>query len=622
MSEIIVDIGILKLNGETYKMVPPQNEQIPYEIEYVSGAPYHNPYSRNIPAEVSVNGFTWHLGGFKSRDGAVGTSEYGENTDGSSLLELLPGPKVNTITLNDSLTMEVNHIFNNTASIGPYVWVAAGRYIFRIDTSSNAVASKDLGVGVNAVQTFVGLDGNIYVVTDAATLSLWKLSAIVVGGPDTWTQTADVAGCRFAVGINRTFKITTAGVLSNCRAGLDIMVNSNWGDAVQIGSSSLTPQALVAYERTVLVGKTDGLFSVGEEGFGVPEIKRMGASTNNTHAMLIFDPFLMVPHARGLFRWAPGEAVPSGLETEKLNQSPVRGPICALATDSEWIYFFIQVGATLWLNRMRERRRNEQVSGTYVLDTWVQQTGLSGNCNWAHFVPGVPASSLPARLFWGVGKKVYYIDLGTGAGVSDTLDPLYRFTTTSGTRYSAKMNFDDRNPKDFRRIQVDVDNVDVNKYWSVAYSVDGGAWQTTDILGAAMSAVTNGLTTFYLPVTANGREIQLRFTFVNNSETSPPKLKYYEVSAVPKPTKVARIMVTLLLGAGFQTESGYESRTAIEQQNALQALLVSSVPVTAIGPWGEELVVVQDMALTSAVQEGNEPYSFLAKVTLQGRPSV
>lgn len=620
MSDVspLVEVGILRLNSETYKIVRAQQDQIGYEREYVNSPPWNE----GEPAEVSTNGFTWHLGGFKSRAGAVGTSEYGENSDGSSLLELLPGPKVNTVTLNDSLTMEVNHIFNNTANVGPYVWVAAGRYIFRIDTSSNVVLSKDLGVGVNCVQTFVGLDGFIFAVTDAATQSLWRMNAIVVGGPDTWAQSADVAGCRFAVGINRTFKITTAGVLSNCRAGLAIDVNANWGDAVQIGASTLTPQALVAYERTVMVGKSDGLFSVGEEGFGVPEIKRMGASTNNTHAMLIFDPFLMVPHARGLFRWAPGEAVPSGLETEKLNQSPVRGPICALATDSEWIYFFIQVGTTLWLNRMRERRRNEQVSGAYVLDTWVQQTGLTGNCNWAHFVPGTPASALPARLFWGVGKKVYYIDLGTGAGVSDTLDTLYRFTTTSGTRYTAKMNFDDRNPKDFRRIQVDVDNVDVNKYWSVAYSVDGGAYQTTDINGATMQAITNGLTTFYLPLTANGREIQLKFTFVNNSETSPPKLKYWEVFAVPQAIKLARTKLTLLLQEGFATEGGFEVRTALEQQDAIQTLLVSSVPVTASGPWGEEVVQVKDFKSQAGLQDGQTSYSFIAVITLQERASV
>lgn len=611
----IQDVGIMRLNGETYKIVRPDFQTVAYEREYANGAPWQS----GEPPEVSTNGFTWHLGGFKSRAGAVGTSEYGENTDGSWPLKLLPGPQVNELILDDSKTMTVQHITNTT----PDMYFICGRYIYRTDGTFVPVLSKDLGVGVNAVQGFINLDGKLYVATDAATRSLWRQDAVNVGGPDTWTQTTDAIGLRFAVGINRTFRITSAGVLSNCRAGLDIMVNANWGDAVQMGASTYIPQALETFERTVLVGKQDGLFSVGEEGFGVPEIKRMAASVNNTHAMRVFDPYLMVPHARGLFRWSPGEAVLIGLETETLNQSPVRGPIVALATDGKWVYYWIQNGTTIWLNRFRERERTEQVSSAYIHDTWVVQTGMTGDCLWGHFNAGIPYLGVPSRLWWGVGKRVYYINLGSAGGVTDYLDTAsYRFATTGGTRYTAKMNFDDRNTKDFRRVQMEVFNCTAAKYWSVAYAVDGGAFQTVDINGAAMECKSDGLFDFYLPSTAVGRELQLKFTWVSNSTTSPPELRYWEAFAVPQSKKLARTSVYLILQEGFQTDGGFEDRTALQQLDALQSLLVSPIPVQSSGPWGDEVVTVKDLRIQTTLQGGEGVDSFLAKLTMQERASV
>lgn len=609
--EQFTDVGILRLNGETYRLMRPENMQVAYQQEYVSAPPYEG----GEPAELVHEVFTWHQGGFKSRAGIVGTSEYGENTDGFQPLRLLPGPKVIATVLDDTKTFSISWI---TDFLG-YIWVCAGRYIYRFDNNFIPVLSKDFGAGVTSIMA-AQWKGLFYVTTDAATNSLWRLDSL--GTPDTWTQTGSVEAYRLAAGINRLFKVTKDSQLSNIRSNLDPMTDTNWADNVPVGSSALVPTALESYERTVLVGKSEGLYSVGEEGYGIREIQRMQPSTFNCQGMKFFDPHMLIPHARGTFRWAPGDVQSVGPEVEILNQSPVRGPVTTIQTDGTWIYFWVQSATTtVWLCRAREKVRPDSF-GPYTMDTWVKQTGVDGQTVASHFTAGVPLQGVPARLWWSAGRHVFHVDLGSGGGMLDTSDPAYRFTTSNSTRFSSKINFDDRNAKFFRRVEVEVSNATVSRYAIVAYSIDGGAFVDLDFDGNQMIADSNGINLFYLPVSAVGLEIQIRLTLVNNSETSPIEVRSWKAYAVPQAKKVSRISATVLLQEGFMVEGGFELRSVVEQQNDLIGLLNSAVPVSCTGPWGEGYMTVKDFKILSTVQSGFGQFSHIVQLALQERAGV
>ncbi|GAG13080.1 unnamed protein product, partial [marine sediment metagenome] len=83
------------------------------------------------------------------------------------------------------------------------------------------------------------------------------------GGPDDWTQTTSVVAYRIAAGLDRFYKVTKTGELSNLSTGLDPVEDEDfYADRIQMGSTVDLPTALAAFEKTVLVGKPEGLYGV------------------------------------------------------------------------------------------------------------------------------------------------------------------------------------------------------------------------------------------------------------------------------------------------------------------------------------------------------------------------
>lgn len=608
--------GTVRIDGKDYRLVRTDDQSVTFRREY-SNEP---PWASGTPSMVSEPVYTWHQGGFKSRQGLAGTSEYGQNTDTRWPFRLLPASAITTITLTGS-TSTPTAIFEALGRI----WILAGRFVYRVNPSDDTVVqSRDFGATVLTNDGLRWESDFGLVTTNEATNSLWKVTAL--GSPDTWTQTTSVEAWRLAAGINRLFKIETNGTLKNIGTGLDPMVDTNYADSVQVGETGTKPTALLAYERTVFAGKPEGLFGVGEEGFGVPLIRKMALDDRNCLGAAVVEPWVYIPHSRGLYRFLPGLVESVGIEKEILSESPVRGRVTAIIGDGQWIYIWVRVSATVtYLLVARERRGGEPGFGPLILDTFAYYTDGTDARTEAAFLGTTRDSSLALapRLWFGRGVNVAYINLSLGFGAPDVLDSAYRFATTNGgNRFSPKLRFDDWNPKDFSKINLAGKNLSSTKFWDLAYSIDGGAFLTTDIDGNNMRINSDGLKTFILPTSAVGREIQYRLTWTSDSSTVPPELNYFEAFAVPQSKKLPLLSMMLLLQDGIRHDESVESRSAAEQFSDLQTLVEGASAVVASGPWGESFNCwARSLRLLDTIQSGDGEHGLVIDLALQHRES-
>ncbi len=592
-------VGTVKIGSESYQLVQTDDRQA-WREEYL----HEPPWTEGLPATLSEPTETWHLGGLKSKQGIPGTSEYGQNTDGRFPFRLLPGPEITTVTLTGSLA-NPTRIFE---ALG-YIWAVCGRYVFRIDPSDDSVVeSKDFGIGGP-----LGIDGARWesdsglITTNAANQSLWEVTAI--GTPDTWAQAeAGVKAYRLAAGIDRLFGIESAGLLRNCLSGDDPMLAASWNDEIQCGEVSTNPTGLLAFEKTVLAGKPEGLFGVSPEGKGVPLIRRMVRNDGNCLGMRMHEPHAIIPHSRGTYRFVPGLVESIGLEKELMNESPIIGTFKDFATDNQWLLGLLTVGSAIYIMTARDRVSGEPGFGPLIWDTWVYLSSTTSQA--------MHPSTLttPPRLWFGNDNNISYLKL------TDINDSTYRFAT-SGLRYTNKYTFGDWQTKDVPKIiVVGKGTLSAARYIDVFYSVDGGAFSALDIDGATMRVNSDGLHTFYLPLTVVGREVQFRFNFTGDSTSAPPEISYFEPFAVPQSKKIPVNVIQLHLVADSVDGERVEVRTAAQQLSDLHTLDESSSPLKASGPWGESKDMwLKSLRLVGVIQEPDLEAEYLVEVSLQER---
>lgn len=614
MTTALKEVGSIRLGTERYRLVR-DNEGRAYRREFLS----EPPYSDGAPPMMSAPQSTWHLGGLKSREGIPGTSEYGQDTDTRFPGRLLPGPKVNTITLPNSTTTPTS-IFEAMDMI----WVVAGRYVFMVDPSDDSVTEvMDFGSTVNGVMGIKWEEEVGLVTTDAAAKSLWRItigafqsgafsaSGFAAGGVG-FQQSLDVEAYRLATGINRMFKVDKFGVLKNILTAKDPMVEANYSDEIQCGGRA-APTGLVAYERTAFVAKPEGLFGVDIDGFGVSLIKRVTRADDNGLGTEVYDPYVLYPHARGLYRFVPGLVEASGIERETMNESPIKGPFKAFVVDGQWLFGALNVGSDTYIMVARDRRGDPGL-GPFVWDTWIF---LSAKVCQAMVLSSL---SSPPRMWFGYGNDLAYIKQSTSAGAPDVDGSGYEFAL-SGKRWSNKFFFGDWGDKDYPKIDVvGRGTLSATRFWDIFYSVDGGAFSSDDIDSEVMRVNSDGRKTFFLPSSAVGREIQLRFDYTGDSASAPGELVYTESFAVPQSRKIPVYIVRLYLAAGLHYDQTIETRTSLEQFNNLETLLEQVTSVDSYGPWGDNKNVwVRSLSLTEVRQEGDQEPEFVVDVFIQRR---
>lgn len=595
-----------RIDGKWYRLFR-QEIQEALKTEFQSEPPWTTGYSSQMhPVLVSEPTFTWHSGGFKSRQGIPGTSESGQNSDSSRPFALGPAALTTVLSLA-SATVAPTSIF---AALG-YIFVCVGRYVYRVNPADDVVTlSKDFGAGKVAVMGLRWESDYGLVCTADDTQSLWKVTAI--GTPDTWTQSADVVAYRLAAGINRLYKVSKVGVLKQLASGQDPMTEANWGDDVQVGDTYTAPTGMVSYERTVFVAKQDGIYGVGEEGFGVPFVRRVDQSTNTGKGMTVIDPWVYIPHAQGLYRFQPGTVQSVGLEREIMNESGILGTIVNIQCHGQTIYAWLWTGTAVYVLKGREKNDNESGFGPLVWDTFLYYSStLSPDASY------VSNLTDPMRIWFSYGDDIAYIKEPHANPVQDHAD--YRFAL-SAIRYTYKYRFDDWGDKDFQKFRILGSGLSATVKWAVAYSINGGAWQTTDINGATMELTTDTMHEFILPTTATGREIQYRFTYTSNSTTTNGKLVYFEPFAVIRPRQVEVFTVQLQLETNIQHDHARDNRTALDQYLDLKGLLTQAASVLTTGYWGDDIsLFLKNLSVSQVIQTANNEPGFIVNCIFQKR---
>ncbi len=614
---VVHNVGSIKLGSESYRLVRTDDHRA-FSQTFLD----EPPWSEGVPAMISDPQQTWHMGGLKSQQGIPGTSEYGKNTDTRFPFRLLPGPRVVDVALAGS-GVTPTHIFDALGAI----FVLAGRFVYTIAPSDDSVVQiKDFGAGVNAIDGIKWEDDLVLITTDEVANSLWKVTTsgfqtdTFQGAGDTapafptgsieFTQTSDVAIYRLAAGINRLFGINKTGEVRNVLSGDDPMVDANWRDSVQAGEKDPPPNGLVAYQKTTFAGKAEGLFGVDTDGFGVSLIKRVTKEACNGIGTEVYDPFVMFPHGRGLIRFVPGLVESVGLEQEVMNESPVKGPFKALAPDQQWLYGALAaVDGDTYILWARERRS----LGPLTWDTWVHWVAEA--CEAMH----VSALNSPPRVWLGKGVNAAYVKLSTGAGAPDPSSGGYEFAL-SGTRFSVKYRFGDWHDKDLPKIDIVGKNLTAARYWEVSYAVDGGSFSNLDIDGSVMRLTSNGLTTFFLPTSIVGREVQFKYDLVSDDVTEAPELNFVEPFAVPRGRHIPMYSVQLHLATGIRLDDEVEARSSLTQFNDLETLLGQPAAVASFGPWGDNKNVwVRGLRLIEVLQTGSQEPEFLVEALIQRR---
>ena len=603
--EVIHSVGTVQIGTEFYRLVRIEGEhpRVAWEETFEDEAAFQG----GTPDILSAPADTWHMGGFKSREGFPGTSEYGQNTDGRWPNKLIPGPKWSAITLTDS-DAPPTFFFEALGEL----FVCAGYRVYHIDPSDDSVTLSEEfnqyllapeGLNWDTGQAIIGTYNS-----EGKVCKLYRLTQL--GSPDSWgSGTAEA--WRLAAGLDRLFKVNRTGVLKSCLTGLDPTDEDNWADEVQCGDATF-PTALVAYERTALVGKSDGLFGVDEEGKGIPLIRRMPPDAGNCLGMYVVEPYVLVPHERGCFRFMPGWVEAAGLEREILNESSVRGFFRALASDGKWLYAVTNIGANSYVMVGRDAIEEEGSLGPYIWDT------LSYAASKVSHAIHVSRLWDPPRMFIGYGNDVAYSKLSAGGGAPDPEGSDYRFVT-SGTRYTHRYHFGDWKNKDFLRVKGVGKGCDANTYWIIWYSVDGGAYAKVDIDGVEMRVDENKLHTFTLPLAAKGMEVQFKLEYVGASDSAMGQLAHFKPYAVPTSLKLRHYNLTLLLADELRHEIGVEQRSSVTQLNDLYALTESSAGVDCKGPWGDITVHPRRMRMLETRQEGHKPPQFVVELVAQRR---
>lgn len=588
------------------------------------------PYDQGAPAMLSEPQVTWHLGGFKSRQGIPGTSEYGLNTDSRFPFRLQNSP-----VLEDVATLTNGETPIKFAEMNGFLWVLGGRYLYYIDPSDNSIHQvKDFGASVLGVDMLVwgnpepGVSPALYITTNHATSSLWRITVTDIVGPTILIENggSTVVPYRIATNQSSMFRISKNAVVRHVAFGLDPLVETNWADSIILGSDNIddAANALVEVQGTVIAIKPDGAYAIDTNGIGAPIIRRMGKNINNGKGSWTYEPYVFIPTGRSVLQYVPGRVDNIGLEVETLNESPAKGVFTSFCSDGKFIYALLHnvdlsddgfanllnnaVSNACFICVGREALGNEPGFGPYVWDTWVY---LGDHANGAEAITFSNLWDAPC-LIVGVGGTVkqVFLDAQSSAGIN---------FSNSGWRLTPILDFGDNNIKDFPKIEADGWGLDATHYWSIYYCLDdNGTWHATDINANFMKVADNTLHTFFLPASAKARIIQYAFAFFGAGNTYA-ELRNFIPYAVPTSSKIPIITVQLQLTEGIKRERGWEQLTADQQLAALKTLSETAGSVVSSGPWGDILCNVRDVQIVEMIQEGATKPEYLVTVQLQER---
>ena len=529
--------------------------------------------------------------------------------------QVILGPLVTTVTQTTN-GGSVSAFFEK----GSYLYTLSGRYCNRIDPSNDGVAAtggfpNDFGATVVSTMA-LPFDSKIYIAFAAspATHLVSFDGSSFVSDDDSkqgnylakfWADTAWAMAQAHLSG-------SSPSVAWVAQAA-EPFTAANWSSAYEIGDQDSVITGMDALERTIYVGKTDGLYYIDKTGRSPRLIPAMPKdSTNGSGTAVDMLGYVWYPTKAGLYRYDPNSGViydvspGNGLP----NRSPIIGTRRYLGQYRSWYYCSVYDGTHSYIMAGRVREGEEPGVGQII---W---HGALARISSAQVTAGhVSALVSPARLWFGLSTgNVAYIKLPANGD-----NPLSDSGSTYSSGGSIYLPADDYGVGGMRwnlmAAVLEAEGLSTNTNVQVWERRDLGTWT---LLQAITSSGRTVITT-----TGDKRfnRCELRLDVANASSTTTPVIRVAVQRAARRPQIRDMIQTTLVCSDALLSRYGIQMREA--GQTMLDNLkgLDEYYPVTLDDWWTgtkrSRTVIVMPVNERIVGQKGEESADQVADITMR-----
>lgn len=601
----------LMINGYPYQSVrsngtPAWNIETVPEVEgQQQGAQFAEHAIRSLHS-----GFGW---GQQLHDN---TYHWGVNLDARFPMQVICGPLVTAVaqvTNNGSVT----GFFER----GSYLYTCSGRYVNRIDPATDTVSAaggypKDLGAGF-APSKPAAFDGKTYICSTSLNKEVWSFDGT------TWAQDNDSKQGSYLAkfwadtywGLAQAHLASSTPSIAWVAQGSDPFTAANWAAAYEVGDQDSAITSLESLERTIFIGKTDGLYYMDYTGRcplivpAVPKHANNGINMMADPAGQIWYPtqsglYLFNPATGTIANAAPGYSLP--------NRSGIVGFYTALAQLRGWTYCSVYDGTDSYIMCGRERQPEEPGFGPYVWHGALVKI-LNAQVTSMH-VSGL--TTIP-RLWFGLSTgNVSYIKLPTNGD-----NPLASSTCTFAASSSLYLPADDYGVGGMRwnlqSLVLEAEGLGATTTVQVYERRDLGSWVSLQTVSAS------GRTAINTSGDKRFNRCELRLDIVNGSSSSTPVIRVLMGRAARRPAMYDLITAQVYCSDASLSRMGIQSRYSGKTLWDQLETLDEYYPVTISDYWTgskrDQVVLVQHVSGGVARQNerGNDAAEQVATVVMK-----
>lgn len=552
----------------------------PPDFSYAGMSPLGD---RDQPYESLVKGYGWSFQeGWKDQRYAQASAV------DLSVWPWCKGPQINVVTpaVVDAVTGPRAFF-----EIGTTLFLAQGRYILRRDSDAAWSVVKDFGAGVYVmnVATFTSnFDG-----IPRAWVALSSGRAQYSADGTTWTQMATFGALAFASVGREWWWADNTNRLRKCDTNADPTLEGNY-TSLQFfvgDKSSLITALMVSAAGTLIVAKTDGLYTLntaGEDRQLFPFLE-FAAQTFNGYSWGQFENSLYTSYGTSLIKLDP-DLGGSPVGTDKLinNDSPIRGRVSAFAPcGGMFAYAAIQDmdSGTGYLMKLGAwQSQDATATEAQHIDVWHGSISVPfvGNYIPALHVSTVAVPPNHTRTYIGFrnGSIGWFVNPCTPNPAACNQ---YRFHVGDGYvdlptwhgGYHASV-------KSLRHLAVTGERLDANNYVTLDYKLDPRAVSYTPF-GNNFDSATYEVAPF--PSNASTTLAEFRVHLNNTAATASPLVSAVSIGHALRPKRYMQIELLILCSDGLVRRDGVPMRIGRRAiQNAVEQAVDQAGAVTCVLP--------------------------------------
>ena len=536
-----------------------------------------------LPNELRISWETKHKGFGEPIATVAGRDYYGRNVDKRYENQTILARSQSSIDVS-AYTAGADP--GGFAELGSYLYLSYGRYVLKIDPSTDAVTTaldcNGIAAGVKS-KSIASFQDKLFLAVGESNAFRHSTDGT------TWTaHSGGLTATFFRAVQNRLYRIskgssgTTPAHLSNNL--VDPTDNLNWSALDPIGDPNVpvTGMANVAYQ--IFIAKEDGLYAADVDTGRFPSLTPEIAAwrnTSNGQGVFGWGGLCFYPTVRGVKMFFSGQLFPAGPEVMSANDSEVRGRVSSMGGDANWVFGALYNGTDTYILAGRNPRSDDRYPGEILWNTvWY----VSGGPYTAMWISGLNSDP---RLWLARQGDLRYIKLGNQLD-NPLQDSTAVYQSSAVDYYPAHDGGSPMVDKHFLELRVYCENlsrVDGRKITWAYRLDDASAWTT---LGTTQDSPVSVLK-FDQNVDSIGKRIQLQATWARGSTTTEtPILRRVEVLAVENRPNRKLLVVNILAADRPQLRVGQDARKASEIVEDLEDLAAAGQEVKVVDPLGRE----------------------------------